>query len=70
MTKGEIKGHAIDPGFLDSSKAFDKFSHIMSLRINREMLAGRQRHIAGRSSRLMIIIKGKLGLWPFADQVY
>lgn len=40
MTKGEIKGHAIDPGFLDLSKAFDEFSHIMSLRINREMLAG------------------------------
>lgn len=40
VTKGEIKGHAVDPGFLDLSKTFDKFSHIMSLRINREMLAG------------------------------
>lgn len=40
VTKGEIKGHAIDPGFLDLSKAFDKFSHKMSLKINREMLAG------------------------------
>lgn len=34
VTKGEIKGHAVDPGYLDFGKAFDKFSHMISLRIS------------------------------------